>query len=376
MKKNLIWAVLIIAGIGAGIAVAVGIKFIESGNSGSSGRKDPGQTLQQGQEKIVGAEDTRHVAAEGRIESVPGFEVEVGSELEGKIAEFSVEEGAYVRKGSPIARIEDREIRAKLKEAVAEAAAARAKYREVETGSRAEEIRKAEAVCSRAAADAVTARKEGDRYRRLFEQGMVSRSSYDEMERAADVAAARKKEADEDLALLKQGPKKDTVTFYLDSARRAESSAEYYKAILDKTVIRAPISGKVIRKYLQQGEMVSREVTPTLVAIADTEKIRVNAEVDETDVARFSLGDPVEITTYAYPGRTFKGTVQEIADYAGLRKVTPNNPVKNRDMKIVQVKVALPEKSPFKLGMTVDVRILPKKIAAPETGHPKPDKNQ
>lgn len=351
MKKYLIGAVL----FAAAIAVAAGVIFT------GSGRKAPGQVPHQGQEKTGAAGDVLHVAAEGRIESLPGFEVEVGSEIDGRIAEFPVTEGEHVRKGSLIARMEDRDIRAKLKEAGAEAEAAWAKYREVATGSRAEEVRKAEAVCSRAAADAITARKEGDRYRLLFEKGMVSRSSYEEMERAADVAAARQKEADEDSALVKQGPKQDTVTFYLDSARRADSSVEYYRTLLDKTVITAPLSGKVIRKYLQQGEMVSREVTPTLVAIADIEKIRVNAEVDETDVARFAIGDPVEITTYAYPGRTFSGTVQEIADYAGLRKVTPNNPVKNRDMKIVQVKVGLPEKTPFKLGMTVDVRILPKK---------------
>lgn len=353
MKKYIIGAVL----LAAGIAVVVGI----------SGRQEHAHTPGSSQEKTAAAGAVLHVAAEGRIEAVPGFEVEVGSELDGRIAAFPVEEGDLLSKGGLIARIEDREIRAKLQEAATEAEAAWAKYREVETGSRVEEVRKAEAVCSRAAADADTARKEADRYRSLYEKGMVSRSSYEEVNRAADVAAAKKKEADEDLALVKQGPKQDTVTFFRDSARRAESSAEYYRAILDKTVIKAPISGKVIRKYLQQGEMVSREVTPNLVAIADTEKIRVNAEVDETDVARFSLGDPVEITTYAYPGRTFRGTVQEIADYAGLRKVTPNNPVKNRDMKIVQVKVGLIEKTPFKLGMTVDVRILPKRTSPPKT---------
>lgn len=344
MKKYITGAVLLAAGI-------VAILLI----SGRPGMKDPGR------ETATANEGALHVAAEGKIEALPGFEVEVGSELEGKIAEFHVEEGDYVGRGALIARMEDREIRAKLKEAVAEAEAANSKYREVATGSRAEEIRKAEAVCSRAAADAATARKEADRYRSLHEKGMVSRSSYDEVERASEVAAARKKEADEDMALVRQGPKQDTVTFYLDSARKAESAVEYYRAILDKTLIRAPISGKVIRKYLQQGEMVSRELTPTLVAIADPEKIRVNAEVDETDVARFSPGDPVEITTYAYPGKTFSGTVLEIADYAGMRKVTPNNPVKNRDMKIVQVRIGLPEKTPLKLGMTVDVKILPKK---------------
>ncbi len=345
-KKYLIGAVL----LAAGIALTVGIAT----------RKNPGQGQHKGQEKTTVADDVRHVAAEGKIESLPGFEVEVGSEIEGRIAEFPVEEGDLVRKGALIARMEDRDILAKLKEAEAEAAAARAKYREVASGSRAEEVRKAEAVCARASADAATAGKEAERYRRLHEKGIVSRSAYEEWERVAEVAAARQREADEDLALVRQGPKQDTVTYYLDSARRAESAVEYYRTLRDKAVIAAPISGRVIRKYLQRGEMVSREVTPNLVAIADIEKIRVNAEVDETDVARFRTGDPAEITTYAYPGRTFRGTVQEIADYAGLRKVTPNNPVKNRDMKIVQVKVAFSEKTPFRLGMTVDVRIIPK----------------
>lgn len=103
--------------------------------------------------------------------------------------------------------------------------------------------------------------------------------------------------------------------------------------------------------------MVLKEVQPFIVAVADVEKIRVNAEVDETDIGKLKTGNHVEITTYAYPGKVFKGVVKEIADYAGFRSVTPNNPAKNRDMKIVQVKIELSEKTPLKLGMTVDVKI-------------------
>ena len=299
------------------------------------------------------------VAAEGKVEAMPGCEVEVGSELEGKIAEMFVEEGASVRKGDLIAQMENREIQAKLKEAEADSAASRAKYREVATGARDEELRRADATFEKATADMEAARKEAERYDQLHQKGIVSRSSLDEMERAYRVAAGRQKEAAEERNLLKAGPKKDTLTYYEDASRKADASALYYRTILDKTRIVSPIDGKVIRKYLQRGEMVSKEFQPYIVAVADPERARINAEVDETDVGKFGVGDPAEVSSSAYPGQVFAGTVTEVADYAGLRKITPNNPAKNRDMKIVQVKIELEQKTPLKLGMTVDVRILP-----------------
>jgi multidrug resistance efflux pump len=325
-------------------------------------------TSKKGQDKISDIKtggskpvpELKTVAAEGKVEALPGYEIEVGSEIEGRIAEFHVEEGSYIKKGGLIARMEDRDIRAKLKEAEAEASSAWAKYREVATGSRDEEIRRADAALERAVADAETARKEAERYHQLYEESLVSRSSFENMDRAGKVAEARRKEAAEEMNLVKQGPKQETIKYYHDSSERAKASLQYWKTILDKTIITAPISGKVIRKYLQKGEMVSKDVTPNIAAIADPDKVRVSAEVDETDVAGFNVGDPAEITSYAYPGKVFPGTVMEIADYVGQRKVLPNNPQKNRDMKILQVKIGLAEKTPFRLGMTVDVKIYPK----------------
>ncbi len=51
--------------------------------------------------------------------------------------------------------------------------------------------------------------------------------------------------------------------------------------------------------------------------------------------------------------------MQQIADYAGARRVKPSNPAVNLALKVVQVKIVLADHSPFKLGMTVDVKILP-----------------
>lgn len=156
---------------------------------------------------------------------------------------------------------------------------------------------------------------------------------------------------------MEKGPKQETLKLHEDAVAQAEATVEYYKKLLEKTIIKSPISGKVIRKYLEGGEAVTPG--PPILAVADVEKIRINTEVDETDVGRIKIGDPAEVTSDAYPGKTFKGEIQEISDYVGPRKVKPNNPAKNLDMKVIHVKILLKEKTPFKLGMTVDVRIIP-----------------
>jgi ABC exporter DevB family membrane fusion protein len=301
----------------------------------------------------------KYVAAEGKVEAMHGFEVEVGSEIDGKIAEFFVEEGDVVEKGKLIARMENRDIEAKLKEAMAELEVARSRLKEVASGAREEEIKKATASLAAAAADMEFAKMSLQRNKELFSEGLVTGEVLDEKEMALKVAEARVREAEEEERLLKKGPKQETIKLNEDAVKSAAANVEYYKKVLEKTFITAPISGKVIRKYLQAGEMLSKEMLISIVAIADVEKIWINAEVDETDVGRFRMGDPVEVKSDAYPGKVFSGEIREISDYVGPRKVKPNDPARNMDMKVVHAKIALKEKTPFRLGMTVDVRILP-----------------
>ena len=334
----------------AGLIAALVAGYVLFFNQGSSGAKT---------DAAPKVELVRYVAAEGKVEAISGYEVEVGSEVEGKIAELFKDEGDTIKRGELIARLENSDIRAKLNEAEAEVVLTRARLREVAAGSRVEEIKGSRAVLEGALANQDTAKKELERYDRLFRKGAVSKSDIDEKERVFKVASARVKEAEEHERLLEQGPRSETIQYNREAVQRAEATAEYFRRVLDKTYIKSPISGKVIRRYLHRGEMLNKDTQPYVVAVADLEKIRINAEADETDVGKINIGDPVEIVSYAYSDKTFKGSVREISDYAGIRKVTPNNPAKNRDMKVVQVKVGLDDKTPLRLGMTVDVRIKP-----------------
>ena len=301
----------------------------------------------------------RYVSAEGKVEALPGAEVEVGSEITGRIERFFVKEGDLVKKGGLIAILENRDIKAKLREAETEAAVARARLKETASGAREEEIRRAGASLDGAVADMHLTSAELERYERLHRQGMVSQAELDQKQSAYKIALSRVKEAEEAKTLLEKGPKQETLKVNEVMIKQAEATVEYYKRLLDKTIIKAPISGKVIRKYAQEGELVNLSSAETLLAaIADIEKVRINAEVDETDIGKIKIGDPVDVTSDAYTGKVFKGEIEEIADYVGIRNIRPNNPAKNMDMKVVQVKIELKEKTPLRLGMTVDVRIM------------------
>ena len=300
----------------------------------------------------------RYVAAEGIVETLPGRQIEVGTDLlSARIASMRVKEGDYVKKGEILATLLATDIDAKVAESESELGASRARLAEVVTGSRPQELRRAEAALDAAAAAAALAKAEYERSVHLQKQGLISDASFDEKSAALKAAQASRQEAYEEVSLLKAGPKKETIRFYEESVGRAEAALAYYKSLLDKTVIRSPIDGKVIRKDLEEGESVVPE-TPILV-VADLTVLRINAEVDETDAGRINLGDRVEVTSDAYPGKVYNGSIDEIADYVGGRLVKPNNTAKNLDMKVIQVKVRLVDKTPLKIGMTVDVRIIP-----------------
>jgi multidrug resistance efflux pump len=194
----------------------------------------------------------------------------------------------------------------------------------------------------------------------LNKEGVIPTATFEEKQRELEVARSHLKEAEQKKILLELGPKRETIAVQETSVQQAAAAKQYLERLLEKTIVTAPISGKIIHKYLHDGEVVYTENPQPFVTIADTGNIRISAEVDETDIGRIHIGDAVEIRSDAYPGVTLRGEVQEIADYVGSRQIMPNNTAKNLDLKVVQAKISLPPGSPLKLGMTVDVRIIPK----------------
>lgn len=246
--------------------------------------------------------EAQRVVAEGRVVTYPGAEITVGSDVAGTLERLTVDEKENVRKGQIIAVIKADDTRAAL-------AVARARVGEAEADIRLYEL-------------------EVERAKNLWHEDVGSKQAWEKAER--DLDAAR--------------------------ARRSSASAEVQRltALVEKTVIAAPIDGVVITRHVHAGETI--ESGDPIVTVADLTKRRVEAEVDEFDAARVRLGAGVSVNAEGYD-RTWNGTIEEIPDSVVNRRLNPQDPSKPIDTRVLLVKVAFAEATPLKLGQRVEVRI-------------------
>ena len=263
--------------------------------------RSPGGTAQPVAEKP----SPSGVAAEGRVVAYPGAEVRVGAERGGRLVRVLVEEGAAVRKGQLLAEIESDELRAALAEA-------RARVVEAEAEGR--------------LADANLARR-----RQLAEEKILAVNDLDQATRDVETARAR--------------------------VETAKASVLRYEALLAKSRIAAPIAGTVVARRVDAGQMV--ETGDHAFTVADLGRLRIEGEAHEADAEAVVLGTEVTISADGYPGRSWRGRVEEIPDAVTLRRIKPQDPSRPTDARVLAVKVAFAEPAPLKLGTTVDLRIAP-----------------
>lgn len=102
--------------------------------------------------------------------------------------------------------------------------------------------------------------------------------------------------------------------------KQAQAQLQYQQAQLDKAIIRSPIQGTVLSITAQQGETIAAGLAaPTLITVADLQRLEVRAYVDETDIGQVHLGLPAEVRVEAYPNRTFHGRVTKIASASTVK---------------------------------------------------------
>lgn len=242
------------------------------------------------------------VVAEGRVVAYPGAEVTIGTDVDGTIARLTVQEKDRVKRGETIAILEADDTRAAL-------GVARARVGEAD-------------------ADIRLYQSEVARARNLFQVDIGSKQAWEKADRDLDAARARRASASAEVARL--------------------------EALVAKTVITSPIDGVVIARHVQAGETIKDG--DAIVTVADLAKTRIEAEIDEFDVARMKLGAPVEIAAEGFD-RTWRGTIEEIPDSVVNRRIKPQDPSKPIDTRVLLVKVAFDGPTPLKLGQRVEIEI-------------------
>ena len=292
------------------------------------------------------------VAAPGVIE--PQSEsVKVSAQMSGTVQRLLVDEGDAVVTGQVIAELTNDDLRARVRSAEADLAAREADARRVVNGARAEERRQADADVRQAEADLAHAKADHARAKELFDEKVISRAEMDRAEQALNVAAARTDSLRERHALIDADAREEDrsradADVALARARLAEA-----RALLDKTIVRAPIDGVVLWRHAKAGESVSTQFDSPIVTIGDRSKLRVRVDVDETDIARIMLGQPAYVTADAFGDRRFPGRVIRIGQSLGKKNIRTDEPAERVDQKVLETLIELEDGHELPIGLRV-----------------------
>ncbi len=217
-------------------------------------------------------------------------EVTLSAQRTGRVVQLPVREGDIVKAGALIARLDLTE----------------------------EEVQ-SESVREQSKATYDEAEKNLKRMQDLFDNGMIAQQDLDGVRRAYEVAKSQYEAALDDVKVKK-----------------------------DYSVIRAPFDGVVSKKYTEVGELLMPG--KQIVTIVNPDRIYVLATIDEVDVGRLKLGQPVTITVDAFPGEKFNGTIRRISPIVSGGKL---------ETRTADVWIYFNEKQPrIKPGMSADVEIL------------------
>ena len=272
---------------------------------------------------------------------VPHYRIEVASKVVGRVAWMGVEKGDKVQSGQDIVRLEDQEYRARLQESIGTLNSRKARLMELQAGSRPEEIQRAEFNLLEQQALLKQARIDFGRAQELSKDGVIAKAEFDQAQNSLEALESRVESLAKTLTLLQLGPRQEEIDFALAEVNRAEGAVTYNDTIVDATIIRAPVTGTVLERNVEVGELVTtgfvgeRGAKGYVIAMADLDDIQVELDISQDDFARIFMRQETTVATDAYRDRSYQGQVVEISPEADRQKAT------------VQVKVQILEPDEF-----------------------------
>ncbi len=250
---------------------------------------------------------------------VEGGIVQIAARRGGIVREVMVQEGDRVVAGQILARQEDDEARLAYSRASAEVAQAEAQLAAIRV-------------------DLSTARRELERLSALVDSNFVAAQRIDQARDAVATAEAR---------LQSQN-----AAIQTSRARLAEAAFN-----LELTVIRAPMSGRIVRRYANPGAGASTLNVSTMFDLEPDAPRIVRAEIVEADIPNITVGQQVEISPEGDPSRVYVGRVLRRAAVFGARRLASDDPSQRSDERVVEVVVAYDD-APLLIGQRVLVKFM------------------
>src|SRR6267154_2050074 len=229
--------------------------------------------------------------------------ITIGTKILGQIVEEPIEEGQHIKAGDVLARIDDRDYQAQLRQAIAIRDVAKARLHLLQ--------------------------KQADRVSRLNRTRAISMDDLETAITAAEVAQAE--------------------------LERDEAAVDYAKFNVNQCVIRSPINGIVLKKYRELGDTINfggqiqaGGGATDIAQLADTDDMRAEVDINEADIAKVGIGSPVVVALDSYPDKQFDAALVKVYPAADRQKGTVK----------IEVQIARPDLQIIKPEMSVKVSFL------------------
>ncbi|WP_119154788.1 efflux RND transporter periplasmic adaptor subunit [Caldimonas tepidiphila] len=247
------------------------------------------------------------VSASGTV--TPVAQVQVGSQVSGQMREVLVDFNSEVKRGQLLARLDPETFEYRVRQAEADVDAARASVLTAQAN-----VQAAQASLSRARVELAEAGRDLERKQGLVALDFVSPAEAERARAAVATLGEGVKVAQAQLAVAGAQERNAEAV-----VRQREAQLAQARVDLQRTQIRAPVDGIVIKRSIEPGQTVAASLqAPELFVIArNLSDMQVEALVDEADIGRVSLGQTAGFTVDAFPSRQFEGTVRQMRKAAG-----------------------------------------------------------
>jgi HlyD family secretion protein len=274
-----------------------------------------------------------YVAVSNGKADVEGGIIQIAARTAGVIREVLVQEGEDVTKGQVLARLEDDQPKLAAQSAAAELNQARAQV----------ELLKVQLS---------TAQREEVRLQKLATSNFAAGQKLDQAHDAVRQAEANL----------------DAQAALIATAEAKLAQARYNQEL---TIIRAPVDGKIVRRYANPGAGASTLNVSNMFDLEPKTARIVRAEISEGALPNVGIGQAVQMSPESDPGKTFAGRVLRQAPVFGARKLQSDDPTQQTDERVVEVVVSA-DGAPFLIGQRVLVKFMrPQQLQAAAPAAPR-----
>lgn len=261
------------------------------------------------------------LVAKGYI--IPAHQILVSPKVNGMVTKLRIIESQRVQKGEVLAELEDTEFRADRDRAKAMLESARQNLDELERGFRPEEIEQARADLAESEVQRVQLEADYKRAAEMLAKKVLARESYDAAVSKFQAMDNRVQRLKLVLKLMEEGPRIERINVAKAQVGQAEAELAKAEWRLENCIIRAPISGTILKKNAEEGSLVNPIAMQgffSLCEMADLSDLEVDLTIQERDISKVFKGQKCRVETEAFPDRVYPGEVSRVMPTADRAK--------------------------------------------------------